>query len=107
MGYFHYTSQQVFGFDDYLLTHLRTVIVSKLLQQESFLFTWQDGGIQRSIWLHPSLPLSFEFDSAEVPHINREWVTELLALANGPGGLRVIPEPQPRAPQAAEGSSPG
>lgn len=100
MGYLHYTSQQVFAFDDYLLTHLRTVIVSKLLQQESFLFTWHDGGIQRSIWLHPTLPLSFEFDRADVPPINREWIAELLALANGPGGLRVVPEPQPQAADA-------
>lgn len=98
MGFLHYTRHQVFQFDDYLLTHLRTVIVSKLLQQESFLFTWSNGGIQQSIWIHPMLSLSFEFEHDDVPAINREWVADLLALANGPSGLRIIPEPKPTKP---------
>lgn len=95
MGYLHYTNHQVFQFEDHLLTHLRTVIVTKLQQRESFLFTWSDCGIQRSIWIHPMLSLSFEFESDDVAPINRAWVTELLALANGQGGLRLIPEPTP------------
>lgn len=96
MGYLHYTQHQVFHFDDYLLTHLRTVIITKLLQQESFLFTWSSGGIQQSIWMHPMQALSFEFDSSDVAAINREWVNDLLALANGPGGLRIVAEPVSR-----------
>lgn len=95
MGYLYYTQQQAFEFDDYLLTHLRTVIISKFLQKESFIFTWNDDGLQRSIWLHPFLPMSFEFDQKDVPPINREWVNELLTLANSAGGLRLVPEPKP------------
>lgn len=95
MGYLYYTPQQVFRFDDYLLTHLRTVIITKFIQQESCIFTWSDDGLQRSIWLNPALPLSFEFDGSEVPPINHDWVNELLSLANGPGGLRLVPEPPP------------
>lgn len=97
MGHLFYTPQQAFKFDDYLLTHLRTVIISKLIQQESFIFTWVDDGHQRSIWLHPSMPISFEFENSDVPPINREWISELLTLANGPGGLRVTEEPTKRS----------
>lgn len=93
MGYLYYTPQQVFRFDDDLLTQLRTVITTKFLQQECFIFTWNDEGLQRSIWLHPASPVSFEFDSTDVPPADREWVNRLLALANGPGGLRLLPEP--------------
>lgn len=98
MGYLYYTPQQVFRFDDDLLTHLRTVIITKFLQQESFIFTWSDEGLQRSIWLHPTLPVSFEFETTEVPPIDREWVNGLLALANGPGGLRLLPDPRAATP---------
>lgn len=94
MGYLYYTPQQVFRFDDNLLTHLRTVIISKFLQQESFIFTWSDEGLQRSIWLHPTMPVSFEFEANDVPPINQEWINELLALANGPSGLRLVPDPR-------------
>lgn len=38
--------------------------------------------------------LSFEFESDDVVPINREWVAELLMLANGPGGLRIVAEPE-------------
>lgn len=99
MGYLHYTEQQVFQFDDYLLKHLRAVIVSKFLQQESFLFSWINDGVQQSVWMHPTLPLSFEFEDNDGAPVNREWVEELLALANGPAGLRVVPEPETGARQ--------
>lgn len=102
MGHLHYAPNQVFEFDDYLLTHLRTVIVSKLLQRESFLFTWSNEGSQQSIWLHPALSLSFEFEHEEVAPVNREWVNDMLALAHSPGGLRIVPEPKPPASEKRE-----
>ncbi|RGE23254.1 hypothetical protein [Leucobacter sp. wl10] len=95
MGYLHYGPSQIFRFDDRALAHLRTVIMTKLLQQESLLFTWNDAGIQRSIWLQPSVPLQFEFEAAETPAINRAWLEELTAVANAPAGLRLLPEPDP------------
>ncbi len=93
MGYLHYGPSQIFRFDDRALTHLRTVIMTKLLQQESLLFTWDDAGIQRSIWLQPSIPMQFEFESADTPHLNRAWVEELTTAANASTGLRLLPEP--------------
>lgn len=95
MGYLHYGPSQIFRFDDRSLAHLRTVVVAKLIQQESFLFTWKDSGIRRSIWMHPAIPVQFEFDSTESPQLNRGWVEELMASANSTGGLKLRPEPAP------------
>ena len=60
MGCMHTGPQQVFLFDDRVLAHLRSVIFSKLGLQESFVFTWNDSGAQRSIWMHPAMGLQFE-----------------------------------------------
>ncbi|MBK0417427.1 ATP-dependent DNA ligase [Leucobacter sp. CSA1] len=93
MGYLHYCQQQIYRFDDRTLAHLRTVISNKLLQQESFVFTWNDTGLQRTIWLHPSMSIVFEFESAVTPDLNREWLQALGSLANSPTGLRLVDEP--------------
>lgn len=94
MGKLHYDHTNVFDFDDRTLTHLRTVIVSKFMMHESFLFTWTDNDKQRSIWLHPTVPMHFEFDAAETPKLNRKWVEGLGAASNSPVGLRITLEPE-------------
>lgn len=88
----HTGPQQVFLFDDRVLAHLRSVIFGKLGLQESFVFTWNDSGAQRSIWMHPAMALQFEFDSTASHDINREWLEALITLANSAGGLKLIPE---------------
>lgn len=93
MGNLHLSERDIYRFDDRTLAHLRTVITSKLLQQESFMFTWIEAGIQRSAWLHPASNLIFEFESAHTPEINRAWAKELFSQANSLGGLRLVPEP--------------
>lgn len=94
MGLLHYDNVASFEFDDRLLTHLRTVIFSKLNLQESLVLTWVDQGRQRSIWLHPTVPLQFEFDDEVTPEINAAWIEQLLALTNSATGLRIVPEPK-------------
>lgn len=94
MGCLRYDTM-AFAFDDRLLTHLRTVILGKLNLHESLVFTWSDGERQHSLWLHPAVPLHFEFDSAETPELNPAWIEQLLSLANSGGGLRVVEEPEP------------
>ncbi|MBK0418599.1 hypothetical protein JD276_06070 [Leucobacter sp. CSA1] len=94
MGYLRYGQHQPFQFDDRTLTHLRVVITGKFVLQESFVFTWTDEGLQRSIWMHPSHTLTFEFESAETPPVNREWIELLMGLANSPAGLRLAKEPE-------------
>ncbi|MGO1537838.1 MAG: DUF7882 family protein [Leucobacter sp.] len=93
MGSLHVGPSQIYRFEDRLLAHLRSVIIGKLLQQESFLFTWDDASIQRSVWIHPASPLEFEFDNTERIPLNRTWVNALMSLANGPSGLHLVEEP--------------
>ena len=89
MGQLHYGGLESFEFDDHTLTHLRTVILGKMNLQESLVFTWVDGAQQHSVWLHPSIPIHFEFDSVQLPDIDPEWLERLLAAANSPTGLHV------------------
>lgn len=98
MGKLHYGHGQTFAFDDRTLAHLRSVIVVKLTLQESVVFTWDDAGQRRTIWLHPSIPVTFEFDSTDNQDINHRWLEQLTGLANGRGGLVLTPEP-PANPQ--------
>lgn len=93
MGHLHYGNGASFAFDDRLLTHLRTVILAKLNLQESLVFTWSDDAQQRSVWLHPSIPVYFEFDERSTDELNPAWIEQLLALANSQGGLRIVEEP--------------
>lgn len=93
MGLLHCGMGYTFEFDDRTLTHLRTVILGKFALVESFAFTWVEGGRQRSVWMHPTMPLMFEFDSATTEELNPRWIEELLARASSPGGLRLVPEP--------------
>ena len=44
------------------------------------------------VWLHPAIPLHFQFSDSAVPALNWNWIEELVRAANSPGGLRVIPE---------------
>lgn len=94
MGFLHYGEAQRFAFTDRELTHLRTVILGKFSLQESFAFTWHSAGSQHSIWLHPAIPLHFEFEDEFSPELNHFWIEHLQVLANSPGGLKLIEEPQ-------------
>lgn len=99
MGTLHYGDTEHVVFDDRTLTHLRTVILSKLSIGESMVFTWSTEGSQHSLWLHPAVSLRFDFDSAVTPELNMAWLEQLRSLANSPGGLRLVSEPP--APNAA------
>lgn len=98
MGYLNYGGIETFEFDDRTLTHLRTVILGKLDLQESLTFTWIDGTQQHSVWIHPSIPLHFEFNVADTPDLDPGWIEQLLALANSTAGLRLMK----RAEESAE-----
>ena len=36
----------------------------------------------------------FQFNGSKEPSINPTWLKELMAVANSPGGLHIIPEPE-------------
>ena len=95
MGSLVYESM-VFEFEDRLLAHLQVVIVNKLRRGESFVMSWrvsaEVGSGRASLWLHPSIPLYFEFDGSRVPSINREWLARLGNAADSSLGLVVVGE---------------
>ncbi|WP_234407242.1 hypothetical protein [Microterricola viridarii] len=76
---------------------MKSVVVTKLRRQESFTLSCiENRGEQNhriSLWIHPSIPLEFEFDDSDRPELNRSWLNEMMVSTNGSGDLRVDPEP--------------
>ncbi|GAA1740408.1 hypothetical protein [Microbacterium paludicola] len=97
MGILHYgTDSTPIHIADRALAHLKVVVVAKLRRQESFTVSWQhhaeDGQGRSTIWLHPSIPVRFEFDEPVTPELNREWIEELAHSANALGGITLVSE---------------
>lgn len=84
-------------FDDRALAHLQLVIATKLRRGESFNFSWvidpNQGSGRTSIWMHPAIPLVYEYEGSRPPTINRLWVEALMNAANSTTGLCLVPEP--------------
>ena len=84
-------------FDDRSLSHLQMVIATKLRRGESFNFSWVKdpavGAGRTTIWMHPAIPLVYDFDGSRHPSINRAWIEALMATANSTTGLVLVPEP--------------
>lgn len=84
-------------FDDRTLAHLKVVIVSKLRRNEPFLLSWpmaESSTVGReSLWMHPSIPLRFTFETSVRPQLNPAWLNELSRSAMTNDGLHVTPEP--------------
>ena len=97
MGTLTYDSTLSADFDDRILAHLQVVIGAKLRRNEAFYFSWKDdaaiGDGRSAIWIHPTISLAFKFSGSRTPTVNREWVDELIQLANTPAGLHITPEP--------------
>ncbi len=102
MGKFIYGTPAIaVDFDDRVLAHLKVVMLAKVRRGESFMLNWDyeaaAGSGHSSIWIHPSIPLQFDFLGSREPALNRTWIEELVKLSNTPGGLRIIPEPPEKA----------
>ena len=105
MGTLTYDVVSKVDFEDRALAHLQMVIASKLRRGESFNFSWvrdpAEGSGRTTVWLHPAIPLVYEFSGSRPPAINRQWLEMLMGSANSPGGLHLVPEPpesQPPSP---------
>lgn len=76
---------------DHTLAHLRVIATTKLRRSESFSVSWRHpddlAGGRSTIWLHCSIPLRFEFDSAESSELDRAQLEEMAKAANSSGGL--------------------
>lgn len=97
MGTIVYGAERRIHVDDRTLAHIKSVVVTKLRRQESFtlscLQVQGEPGSRISLWIHPSIPLQFEFDTADRHELNREWLTNLMVSANASGDLRIEDEP--------------
>ena len=97
MGKLKYDNLSEVTFDDRALAHLQVVIAAKLRRNESFNFSRQkpveQGSGRTTIWVHPAIPLVYEFDGSRTPALNRMWVDALMITANSAMGLHLIPEP--------------
>lgn len=79
--------------EDRALTHLKAVIIGRLRRGESCSLSWEDGAHRETIWLSPSIPLHFVFETPDRPPLNRKWIDLLAQSASSPAGLHVMPEP--------------
>lgn len=96
MGFMNYGGSQEYEFEDRTLAHLKIVITMKFQRQESFLISWvnppERGSGRVSVWLSPSIPLSFRFSGSRAPQLSKEWLDVLIDSSHSPRGLLVISE---------------
>lgn len=96
MGFLNYGGAQEFEFEDRTLAHLKVVITMKLRHQESFLMSWTNpaerGGGRVSIWLSPTIPMTFRFAGSRAPKLNKKWLDMLNELSHTPRGLIIVSE---------------
>ncbi|MCK6068217.1 MULTISPECIES: hypothetical protein [Microbacterium] len=86
-----------FTIEDRTLAHVKVVITTKLRRGESFTLSWRHSDDQpvgrTTLWMHPSIPVRFEFDNPEPEALSGRWLKSLAESANSSGGLMLIPEP--------------
>lgn len=95
MGVLHYADQAI-AIDDRTLAHIKIAAVTKLRRGESFTLSWAHppGEVagRTTIWMHPSIPLRFEFEEPESPALSREWIESILRSSNSTGGIQLTAE---------------
>ena len=82
--------------EDRALAHLKVVIATKLRRNESFTLSWEhpegDAPGRSTIWLHPTIPLRFVFETAQPPALVPEWISAMANSANSSGGITMVAE---------------
>jgi hypothetical protein len=101
MGQLHYgNSDTRIEIPDRLLAHLKVVIATKLRRNESFMMSWTADDTRSSIWLQPSIPLRFVFDTADMEVLNPQSIRDMANAATSSAGLVVALDQEiPEAPQ--------
>lgn len=111
MGKLIHDSCAAVEIDDRVLAHLQQVIGSKLRRGEKFFLNWPTGtgadSTRTAIWMHSSMSLRFEYDSASSHDLNRAWLEALILRANSAAGLSPVPEPGPAQDDAPARASAG
>ncbi|MEX8032891.1 hypothetical protein AB6V29_07660 [Microbacterium sp. 20-116] len=85
------TTTEPISIDDRMLAHVKVVVATKLRRGESFTLSWvhgQDEPTGRStIWLQPSIPLRFVFDSEQPEALDQNLLKRMANDANSSRGL--------------------
>lgn len=78
---------------DRVLAHVKVVVATKLRRGESFTLSWrhaEDSPRGRStIWIQPSIPMRFVFETAEPELLDPEHLKRLANEASSSAGLTV------------------
>jgi hypothetical protein len=84
------------------LAYLKTLATTKLRRSESFTVSWRyrdgDPRGRSTIWLHCSIPLRFEFASAQSEPLDRAYLEQLAVAASSSAGVTLDfsdAEPEP------------
>lgn len=80
--------------DDRLLAHLEAVVLARLRRDNSFALRWTEkvkGGtdVRRTIWIHQSSDLYFEYDSLAVEELDRGLLDQLAQAADSNAGINL------------------
>ncbi|MDI9890920.1 hypothetical protein AB0870_13765 [Microbacterium proteolyticum] len=77
-------------FPDRLMAYVKVITSTKLRRNESFTLTWTgdpENPGRSAIWLHPSIPMRFVFDSADAEQLVGDYLRALADQANASAGL--------------------
>ncbi|GAA1964165.1 hypothetical protein [Microbacterium deminutum] len=94
MGTLHYGNGMLSAsIPDWVLAHLKVVATTKLRRNESFTVSWRHpdhtAGGRSTLWMQPSIPLLFEFDSPEPVTLDPDYLHALANAANSAGGMSI------------------
>ncbi|MCW2166335.1 hypothetical protein B0I12_003507 [Microbacterium hydrothermale] len=88
MGRLIYQERHTLDIEDWLLSHLRVVIMNKLRRNEASMFMAphpKHGTL--SLWLHPATPLVMQFYGSRPPKLDNQLIEQMMQDASGPNGL--------------------
>jgi len=96
MGMLYYGSATApIHIEDVLLAHVKVVMATKLRRGESFTVSWRHDQASPSgrttLWVAPSIPLRFTFDSADPCALDPQVIRDLADGVSRTGNL-VLPE---------------
>ncbi|MCC4908059.1 hypothetical protein [Microbacterium sp. cx-59] len=78
---------------DTLLAHVKVVVSTKLRRNEAFTLSWRHSGAdvpgRTTLWIQPSIPLRFVFESPEPEVLNSALLKDMAQQANSSSGLTI------------------
>lgn len=79
--------------EDRLLAHVEAVVLSRLRRNNAFALRWREksgnGNGRRTVWIHPSADLYFEYESAEPGEMDRDLLDRLAKAADSNQGINL------------------